>query len=409
MLSVVFIMIILAVALPDISKADNSLEPGIIQEYVDCLNENDYYSLLNLLADPALETYYDAIMNQENKDNHIGIYNYRYANLTGCIEIFDEEEVSYYCGIDSDLNVTAYWKCYLDIATYRDSDYLYNGENIFYFVIVSDENGIEKIADVIRDSMYIPEDNTVIQATDSPISNPNFGTWSNPSTIRVKGYDDPINFKDYCKVVLVNEFGNDNYEDQARKANALAIKNFSWHFILVQHFTAGEYDIRATVDQTYNPSKTVTTKCSNAVDAIWNYVMLTSEYKLFMGFYRTNVSAHANACQHGGILSQDESRVLAQNGESWAEILHYFYDYGTYQSELSSGQIRIVNLSHSLTGSSYRHDIYNHWIFCTVCGCGHTKLSHSWTYNSTTGKYVCSVCKASYSSVPAAEVPDIAE
>lgn len=197
----------------------------------------------------------------------------------------------------------------------------------------------------------------------------------------------------------MNEFGTSSYNENARKAVALSVKNVGWNRTLVQKYSGYGYDIKpTTADQVYDPSKTPTSNVITAVEAIWNYVLLSSDYKLFCAFFVSSSSTNSYARYHGGILSQTEANSLGNNGYSWQNILHYFYDYGEYNDEMTSGVIRVVDLTHASSGSSYSSNINYHWIVCNVCGCIHSRSSHSWVLSGA--KYRCTVCGQTATNIP---------
>lgn len=134
--------------------------------------------------------------------------------------------------------------------------------------------------------------------------------------------------------------------------------------------------------------------------------MLSCDYKLFCGFFVNSVSDNSYARYHGGMLSHVEANSLGNNGYSWQQILHYFYDYGTYNSEMTSGVIKIVALNHTQSVSlNYESNIYYHWKTCTICGCAHTKTAHTWVAQSGNG-YTCSVCGMFSQNIVARDVQE---
>lgn len=166
-------------------------------------------------------------------------------------------------------------------------------------------------------------------------------------------------------------------------------------------YSSGGYDVTDTHnDQVYNPSVSSSniSSVSYAVDSIWNYVMLDSQYKLFVGFhckqYNSNAAATSSAhwaYKYKGALSQLEANELALKGMSWMDICHYYYDKvsGTehFVSDFSLGPIRIINLTHTHNyNSTYMCDSTGHYQRCLTCGCYTAKSAHVYRNN------LCSIC-----------------
>lgn len=382
-------------------------EMTLINTYVECLDTGNVDNIRELLCEEEKEEFNSFISNEENSENKIGYYNYKSAELisvTECTQILSslDYKITDYSNIE---NLSA-WECIINVETYEDTKFLHHGNNKFIIVLGNRYDGIPVIISIVRDKIWSEtnccEENDSLGVDllsyDAPVSAPSLGVWTTPSTITVQSYG-VVDFKQYCRVVTMNEFGTDSYNENARKAVALAVKNVGWNRTLVQKYSGYGYDIKpTTADQVYNPSKTPTTKVINAVNAIWNYVMLSSDYKLFCAFFVSSSSTNSYAKFHGGILSQTEANSLGANGYTWQNILHYFYDYGAYNSEMTSGVIKIVDLTHTPIGKTYSSNATTHWQTCTTCGCIHSKDTHTWVLRGTT--YRCTVCGRTSTNAP---------
>lgn len=381
-------------------------ERQLIATYVECIDQENWEELSKLFCEESKEELQSFLNNTENAVAKIGYFNFASAEIVSlelCAENYESAdfEINDYEGI---MTLSA-WECVLDVKTHQDTKYLTSGKNYFTF-IVGWQNGVPVIVGKLRDKIRTEEINQAEESTteqelnwgvsvlsyDAPVSYSGIGTWKNPETIIVEGYG-TIPFKTYCFRVTANEVGSDSYNQTARTAVALAIKNYAWHRIVGQKYSDYEYDIRptSTDDQTYNETTTITPYVRMAVNTIWDYVMLSCDYNLFCGFYRKNSDSCSYAVQHGGMLSQLEAEDLAKANYSWQDILHYYYDYGTYNKEMTPGTIRIISLSHETTGT-YSNNVNYHWRVCTTCGCIHEKIAHTWI-SVTGGGYICSVCK----------------
>lgn len=375
----------------------------VIKEYIKYLDNGHVEKIVSLLYSEKRAEYDEFILDEENRVGHIGLFNYKSAKLVSVKEYEGSYEELGCTDIYEGISQISALECIIDVKTYGDSNYLTTGENRFVFILGLNEESEYVILEIIRDRLWsegvreVTSSDISTFSYDAPVSAPASGTWKTPSTINVQSYG-TVDFKNYCYVVTVNEFGTDSYNENARKAVALSVKNYGWNRTLVQKYPNLGYDVKpTTADQVYNPSKTVTTKVKNAVDGIWNYVMLSCDNKLFCSFFVKNSGVNSYARHNGGVLSQDEANSLGNSGYSWEYILHYFYDYGQYNGEMTSGVIKIVSLSHTQTGT-YVYDTNSHWIVCTTCGCIHVKSRHNWVA-ATGGGYVCSTCKATKLSV----------
>lgn len=369
----------------------------LIYEYVNNINNGKIENVIPLLHNSMKEEYNEFILDKQNKNKHIGLYNYKSATIVSINEYDGTiEELGCANNYENILKINIF-ECIIDVDVYTDSNYLVSGENKFIFVLGLNEQSKYVILEILRDRLWSEnhkETSGYISgySYDAPVGAPSLGVWKTPSTIRVQSYG-TVDFKDYCYIVTANEFGTDSYNDNARKAVALSVKNYGWHRTLVQKYPNLGYDVKpSTADQMYNPSKTVSSKVRTAVDNIWNYVMLSCDNRLFCSFYAKNIGINNCARKNGGILSQEEANSLGNSGYSWQSILHYFYDYGQYNTEMTRGVIKIISLSHSPSGS-YGYDSKYHWILCNTCGCIHTKTVHSWA-SAIGGGYECRICGA---------------
>lgn len=155
-----------------------------------------------------------------------------------------------------------------------------------------------------------------------------------PPTIRVRITSNPmscnhrasytvatVNFKDYVKHVLPNEWGDD-WHTESLRAGAMAAKAYAWHRV-----NAGgqwpDADIwGSTCDQVYRP-EIAYASTNAAVDATWDYVMLREGAILFAS-YRNRLSECPDS-QAGSCLGQWESKAMAEQGQTWQAILAHFY------------------------------------------------------------------------------------
>lgn len=392
--SLVIAMLMLATS---VCTASASGIPAVIGDYFECLDQQNWTALGSLLAEEDHAEFEAFIANADNQNNHIGYFNFESVGIVSCQEVAEDEMDTSYLSEDklnnySDLEC---WDCIVYVDAHEDTDYLVSGYNHYIIFVGEDAEGNSRIVQVLRDKIYIhTEESVSTRGIDTPVTITYGNEWANPQTIKVlyNGSVLTLNFKEYCYVVLMNEFGTNSFNEEARKASGMCVKQYAWNRILVQKYPNLGYDVVATNgDQVYNPNNTPTTKVIAAIDAIWDYMMLTSDNKLFCSFYCTSSSTNPDAVMSGGALSHTEANYLGNIGYDWQEILHYYYDNATREG-INYGIIKIIPFDHSLIGMTRQSSgsVHHHYVKCTTCGSYH-KESHTWRYSN--GLYTCMICK----------------
>lgn len=124
-----------------------------------------------------------------------------------------------------------------------------------------------------------------------------------------------VDFKEYVKSVLPNEWGPD-WDEDSLKAGAVAVKMYAWSLYWSQGYV---WD--CNWNQVYDPGirREAT---DNAVDETWNWVFWNN------GPVRTYYDDYPAACQSRGheCLSQWRSKAMAEDGLDWKTILNKYYD-----------------------------------------------------------------------------------
>ena len=79
--------------------------------------------------------------------------------------------------------------------------------------------------------------------------------------------------------------------------------------------------------------------------------------------------------------------------------MHYYYDYGEYNSEMTQGEISVVCINHIANGLRVKiqGNLSFHYIKCMICGCLHEE-EHVWELNN--GMYTCMLCNLSSNIAP---------
>lgn len=126
-----------------------------------------------------------------------------------------------------------------------------------------------------------------------------------------------IDFKEYVKGVLPNEWGR-NWDEDSLKAGAIAVKMYAWSMVKSRGYV---WD--CTWDQVYNPY-VKSPRTDKAVDDTWDYYLFDTGDPV-----RTYYNAWLNGCRirnEENCMGQWKSEALAQDGMSWIQIVLQFYD-----------------------------------------------------------------------------------
>ncbi len=157
-----------------------------------------------------------------------------------------------------------------------------------------------------------------------------------PSTILVYrvslGRVDRVDFKTYVKNVLPNEWIS-SWPAESLKAGAMAVKSFGWYWALhsTRKTSSGAcFDVYDTTSsQVYKPGS-ATTATNSAVDATWG-TRMTRGGDILQAEYCSTTTA-CGTWSTGNEMSQYGSADLANAGDSYSTILHYYYSSITLTS-----------------------------------------------------------------------------
>jgi len=147
------------------------------------------------------------------------------------------------------------------------------------------------------------------------------------------GVIEEINFQYYVKNVLPNEWAACwDWNIEALKAGAMAIKTYAWYRILHPKYPRQGYDVRDDEwDQVYDPDwkekfvlATPEERYENAIEATWKAIM-TKESIIFEAQYDSGTPGTPYPLITGR-LSQWGTQYWAELGKDWQWIIHYYYD-----------------------------------------------------------------------------------
>lgn len=162
-----------------------------------------------------------------------------------------------------------------------------------------------------------------------------------PTTIRVALTDylncsnwlaagQPINevvempFKEYVKGVLGNEWVS-SWHTESLRAGAMAVKMFGWHRINLGTLRPGDaHVVDNTCDQVYLPNSEQSTT-SAAVDDTWNSVMRVDSKVVEIHYLNTDDNCEIYF-PNVRCMGQWGSKALADEGQTWQDILRHYYD-----------------------------------------------------------------------------------
>lgn len=395
----------------------SNLVNNYFELFLNCNN-----SLISILSSNIKADHQNFISNHANIENNIGMFNIlEYGEIEIINQNLDNVLNKYELLVKVNLNVV------------NENNYFINGINYFKVVIVK-EDGVLKIDEFsIPDIEYINTYEPNKSDCDIYLSNrlrvfgSKIGMYSyddavssfvnlNPTSIKVlitaTNNIQTVNFKQYCKVVLANEVYS-SWNSEALKACGLAVKQYGWHLIISPKYPSLGYDVKdSTADQKYDPSKTIPSSISTAIDNIYNYVVVNNNGHHIFTSYHAGISGQydhpgvAYVKYHGGRLSQYGSQKIATEGGNFKNILHYYYDYSEYPAVSPNGSIKILctqDTSHVFSGS-YGYNEYLHWSNpCSKCEY-HTSpvQAHSWIPSGV--GFRCTVCN--YYTKYAVVVPD---
>ena len=140
-------------------------------------------------------------------------------------------------------------------------------------------------------------------------------------TENMRYYMEEIDFKEYVKGVLPNEWGS-TWHEESLKAGAIAVKMYAWS----KYETAG-FVWDCTWDQVYNPDKRYES-IDQAVEETWDWIFITPNPGKPI---RTYYNAWIGGCQERqeiNCMGQWNSKKDAENGMTWQEIITKYYEKG---------------------------------------------------------------------------------
>lgn len=366
---------------------------NVILQYVDALNDHDWDTIIQMSPNEDYKENISFYYNEKNERDNVGFHTVTSAETYSISEL-ELKDLYKYTNAEYYFDAYETLKLYLvgvNLTVDKESKYFYNGLNFFLVTLGKEDGGwkvvlfsqapasaieknmptplaandsdtdngnVEKALNIIRaryQGIILDGDGNVIDtniATTEQIAEEKGLDISNleesstirstddhtrPSTISVyitsTGAIEEVEFYDYCKCVLPNEWYS-TWKTESLKAGAQAVKFVGWYCVYNAKYPNKGYDVKdSTADQVYKEGSEVDS-CTAAINAVGGIGMENSENEIFYPSYRAGTSGTAGT-QYGGILYQYGSQYLAGLGYIYDEILDYYYSY----SDVSSGKI----------------------------------------------------------------------
>lgn len=352
--------------------------------FFNALDEGDWNKLLLQFCSSA-RTIYDGLLNEQaNHDNNVGILTTDSVKIKS-MNAVDKAQTPHYYEIEDYFEMPGSICCYsveADITVKEFNGYFDTGVSIFTVVLVKE--GGEWLIGAVHSE---PQGQRGVGYGFISYS-------SKPSTIVARDENNNISTVSFDALVFnatCNEIGNMGYSTAAIKANVMAVKMFSWWAQKGHYRDSLGCDI-IYGDVAYMSVNLASTSGQSAVQSAMTSInklcMVSSSGtggKLFSSNYLAG--SYNGNYQGSGILRQNGSSYLANNGYTWEQILHYYYDNSTYNHP-NCGIVQIKCITHSY--GAYVYDYNYHWRVCSYCGAESHHLMHNWVQHGSYDE--CSVC-----------------
>ncbi|MDD2267952.1 MAG: RICIN domain-containing protein [Eubacteriales bacterium] len=384
-------------------QLDNEI---IIKQFYKSINDDEWEIWTSLWTGEVRNMMQDMIPYSESKN---GVFN---INSVEIVEIkkVDNNYAPKYKELEHYYDDSKLYMCFLvglDINAYEDSEYYFTGINYDLVVLVNNNDNwyiggissgnpelLQKEGDpvLIQDAINLFQEKTsfvpVQDYLDSDIIAPSYKPGDiltsnivEPSFIRVGighlGYDEKgnpipivdytygdVDFKMFYTNVAQNEFGNESYGENAAIASALVVKMAGWYYKYSSYRKQRGFDVIGGYDMAFVPSTSpteITTRVKNAIQkVVYNYsfvysVNSNSTYSIVPVYYGSSSYANPAPYRYSGYFAWDGADWLGDNGYSWQDIIHYFFD------EASNGTVThpiFINISIP-SSTAFNSRVYN--------------------------------------------------
>lgn len=358
-------------------RAEESPE-SVIEQYVQLMDSQRWDEFADLHCSDENESLQSFFSNPANAEEHTGVLNVEGAALVDLVEIDlkDAQDMLYK---DYDVDTSKVFVFGVDYDVFEDSKYYSSGVNYNYITCVK-EDGNWKISEMLpiedpqklvdcgyefgddfstaidvmdarKKGYYLNYNGEVfgdISGDNTPVPYAALTKYSVPTsstTVRYKnasGTIEKLKFHDYCLGVLAGELRSSLYDGPVRQAQAIAIKTFTWHYIIIPHGATEGYDLNSS-QQSYKPdyvseNKKVT-EDYNTVKNVW---MESNGGAIFTAYYKLGTYGDQSKYKNGGEFKQAGARWLYDNNvaTTYKSLLKYYYDSS---SASTGGAIRFFD------------------------------------------------------------------
>lgn len=324
-----------------------------IFDFFESINHEDWQKWLNYHSPSVKNIYTQFLQNIDNQSNSRGIFNVKHADVVDIQKINNDfapkvPELSEYYSNNERYKT---FLVTLDLQVKNENRYFHNGLNYKLMIMVNDESqwnvgllsgvpeGYEEIlAEEGKQNDLSLNRETYFQKIGYGLLNPG----STPTSISVydpyTGYVYNTSFSEFIKNVTQNEIGNMNFNDQAIRAQAMAVKMAGWWAKVAHYRDEVNADIKRG-DVTYIWGTSANSTVSRVCNSISNNKMFSDSDKLFYSAYIAGSSNWGG--KNTGKLWQYGANFLAtKQGYNWSQILHYYYDYSS-QNNPNVGRVKI--------------------------------------------------------------------
>ena len=197
-----------------------------------------------------------------------------------------------------------------------------------------------------------------------------------------------VDLNKYVKHVLPVEIYT-SWHQEALRANAMAVKTFSWYRVVHSKAGSGCYDLDANVAQQWDPD-VEDGNTNAATDDTWDYYLTTSSGNQYFAEYRAGCNIYDGSCDHneycgqyyggsppGNRLSQWGSQACALQGQGWYVILLNTY-YTNPSSQLKNGPHAVASTVENLPSLAPYTDPSSN-----------TQVKVAWTAQSDVYYHIC--------------------
>ena len=337
---------------------------SVVEAYVQAMDEHDWYELSNLHCNDERVSLQHFFNDSTNAAEHVGVLNVENASLVELKEINlkDAADMLYK---EYDASNTKVFVFGVDYDVYKDSKYFSSGIN-YNFITCVKEGSVWKISEMIP----IAEPEKLItkgyeftnnfSATVDVMRARNEGCFINyngevfahigeedgistyevinqrtvptsTTQVRLKKADgniESIYFHDYCLGVLAGEVRGKTFDGQVRQAQAIAVKTFTWHYLIIPKNPTEGYDLNY-LQQSYKPDKvSENTKVTEDYDAVKSVWMESYGGAIFAAYYKAGVNSDQSKYKNGGEFKQNGALWLYNNdvATTYKDLLKYYYD-----------------------------------------------------------------------------------